>query len=298
MAVLFVCPVCKSALLMETSERSCSDCGRVFLYSEGYPVMLPDPKDGQKQAVTRMFEAINQSLEEKGLSRFSTFINWGYAPLGDRNPLPRTVMANSLSLLDEIVDGIDMNGSTILETACGRGGNIRALCRKFKPEAIIGLDLTPSNIAFCQRSIRHQQSMFCVGDAERLPFADSTFDYVLNIEAADLYPNINLFFDESFRVLKPGGMLLFAEDLPLEKYEESEIYVREKGFEIRRNRDITRNVIHACELSISTRLRLLNETSCDDEDVYASMAAPGTRLMEEMKNGTRQYRIVQLVKPV
>jgi len=298
MAVRFVCPMCQSPLFIDTSGWRCSDCGRIFPHSAGYPVLLPEPDDLRKQAVTRMFEAINQSLEEKGISRFSTFINWGYASIEDKNPLPRTVMANSLNLLDEIVDGIDMNGSTVLETACGRGGNIRALCKKFKPEAIIGLDLTPSNIAFCQRSNTHQSSMFCVGDAERLPFADASYDYVLNIEAADLFPNINRFFDEAFRVLKPGGMLLLADDLPTEKHEESESYVREMGFEIRLNRDVTRNVIHACESSISTRLRLLQETSCENEDAYASMAAPGTRLMEEMKNGTRQYRIIQFVKPV
>ena len=44
---------------------------------------------------------------------------------------------------------------------------------------------------------------FQVGDAERLPFGDGTFDVVLNVESSHCYGRFDLFLGEVRRVLRP-----------------------------------------------------------------------------------------------
>ena len=77
----------------------------------------------------------------------------------------------------------------MIDIGCGRGGNIAALSKYFKPLSIVGLDICPANIADCNAKSRGGESFYLVGDAENIPFADESFDVVLNIESAHAYPN-------------------------------------------------------------------------------------------------------------
>jgi ubiquinone/menaquinone biosynthesis C-methylase UbiE len=49
-----------------------------------------------------------------------------------------------------------------------------------------------------------------VADAEHLPFADESFDLVLGHAVLHHLPDLDQAFSEFFRVLKPGGIVLFA----------------------------------------------------------------------------------------
>lgn len=49
-----------------------------------------------------------------------------------------------------------------------------------------------------------------VADAEQLPFPDASFDLVMGHAVLHHLPNLDRAFDEFFRVLKPGGMIMFA----------------------------------------------------------------------------------------
>jgi SAM-dependent methyltransferase len=52
---------------------------------------------------------------------------------------------------------------------------------------------------------------FVHGDAENLPFPDESFDAVINVEAAHLYPHFSQFLAEVARVLRPGGHFLYTD---------------------------------------------------------------------------------------
>jgi ubiquinone/menaquinone biosynthesis C-methylase UbiE len=54
---------------------------------------------------------------------------------------------------------------------------------------------------------------FVHGDAQSLPFADESFDVVINIEASHGYPDFPRFLAEVARVLRPGGRFLYADVL-------------------------------------------------------------------------------------
>ncbi|AIQ12906.1 class I SAM-dependent methyltransferase [Paenibacillus durus] len=304
----WACPRCKLTLKKKAASFDCTSCGASYpLQGGSIPHLLlesnaqePVEHKVQKVAVKEMFTSFNQALEENGVSRFSTFINWGYAESSDENggasSLPRGVNHQSLRLLQEILNGVDVQGKDVLEIACGRGGNVRALCKSYGPRTVAGLDLTEANIAFCAASNRYEQATFCVGDAEELPIPDACCDIVLNIESSDLYPRINRFYDEVFRVLKAGGVFVYADDLDANKFEEGERYLLELGFEVSLSRDISEHVLLASDLARGSRLAALGDTLGKESAVWETMGVPGTPIYDDMRAGKRRYKILHLAK--
>lgn len=102
-------------------------------------------------------------------------------------------------------------GKRVLEVSCGHGGGASYLTRTLQPEAYIGLDLNPKGVRFCQSRYHVPGLSFVQGDAGRLPFADQSFDAVINVEASHCYPDFPRFLAEVARVLKPGGHFLYAD---------------------------------------------------------------------------------------
>jgi ubiquinone/menaquinone biosynthesis C-methylase UbiE len=52
---------------------------------------------------------------------------------------------------------------------------------------------------------------FLEADAERLPFADASFDVVISNGVIDLIPDKDAVFSELYRVLRPGGRIQVAD---------------------------------------------------------------------------------------
>ena len=86
---------------------------------------------------------------------------------------------------------------------------------------------------------------FCVGDSEKIPFKDESFDILLNVESSHCYGNIPLFLAEVKRVLKPGGFFLWA-DFRLTK-EMSILFncFLDSGLVKIREKDITNFIVNA-----------------------------------------------------
>ncbi|MDT3426266.1 SAM-dependent methyltransferase [Paenibacillus forsythiae] len=304
----WACPQCKQLLEKRESSFHCTSCGASYPVQGGsIPYLLPESsaqetleEKARKAAVKEMFTSFNRALEDNGVSRFSTFINWGYAESGDENGgagnLPRGVNHQSLRLLKEIMHGVEVQGKDVLEIACGRGGNIRALCKSYGPRSVAGLDLTEANIAFCLANNRYAQASYCVGDAEELPLPDASCDIVLNIESSDLYPRIIRFYDEVFRVLKAGGVFVYADDLDALKFEEGERYLLQLGFEVLLSRDISEQVLLASDLARGSRLAALGSTLGKEDAVWETMGVPGTSIYDDMRAGKRRYKILHLAK--
>jgi SAM-dependent methyltransferase len=106
---------------------------------------------------------------------------------------------------------VDIRGLDVLEVGCGRGGGAAFVFERHQPASLVGLDLSESEIAHCRRRYARPGLRFVAGDAERLPFPDASFDVVVNVESSHSYPNMSRFLEEVARVLRPGGVLLFAD---------------------------------------------------------------------------------------
>ena len=116
-----------------------------------------------------------------------------------------------IQLYHHVATQVELRGINVLEVSCGHGGGASYLTRTLQPAGYTGLDLNPTGIRFCRQ--RHQVGglTFVQGDAEKLPFADNSFDAVVNVEASHCYPDFPRFLAEVARVLRPGGHLLYAD---------------------------------------------------------------------------------------
>jgi len=192
------------------------------------------------------------------------FMNLGYAdPNGTEELELQTVDEKNryfIQLYHHIAGAIDLRGLNVVEVGSGRGGGASYITRYLEPNSMIGVDLAANAIDFCKQHYAVIKRLsFVRGDAEALEFADNSVDVIVNVESSNCYPNIEDFFQEVVRVLKPGGYFLYTD---LRRKEEIEMWreqLRKAGLQLVKEEDITANVINALELSNGYKTRLINK---------------------------------------
>jgi len=142
------------------------------------------------------------------------FLNWGY----DEDPPMALPLAESdepnrysIQLYHRVATQVDLTDKRVLEISCGHGGGASYVMRTQHPAAYTGLDLNPVGLDFCRKKHQLPGLEFVHGSAEKLPFADQSFDAVINIEASHCYAHFPQFLTEVARVLRPGGHFLYAD---------------------------------------------------------------------------------------
>ena len=104
----------------------------------------------------------------------------------------------------------DLRGKEVLDYGCGHGMASVVLARR--GGCVTGFDLSPGYIAEAkERAAANRVSVdFLQADAERLPFADRSFDAVWG-SAILHHLDLDRAGRELFRVLRPGGVAVFCE---------------------------------------------------------------------------------------
>lgn len=99
-----------------------------------------------------------------------------------------------------------------LEIGAGTGYFSLHLLQAGVVEHATATDISPGMITVLERNadMLGLQVEALVADAEQLPFDDASFDLVLGHAVLHHIPDLNQAFAEIFRVLRPGGVLLFA----------------------------------------------------------------------------------------
>jgi ubiquinone/menaquinone biosynthesis C-methylase UbiE len=105
-------------------------------------------------------------------------------------------------------------GSLVLDVACGNGNAALAAARRFC--TVRGIDYVPALLTgAAQRAAAERlDATFTEADAEHLPFADGTFDYVLSTFGVMFAPDQPQAARELARVTKPGGRIAVASWTP------------------------------------------------------------------------------------
>ena len=79
---------------------------------------------------------------------------------------------------------------------------------------VTGIDMTPEMLGKARAAAADMGATnveFVEAEAERLPFADASFDVVISNGVIDLIPDKDAVFAEIFRVLAPGGWIQIAD---------------------------------------------------------------------------------------
>ncbi len=98
----------------------------------------------------------------------------------------------------------------LLDCGCGTAPIISLLKEKYPDKHYTGIDLTPKMIEVAKAKGMEGVNLV-VGDCEKLPFADNSFDVVICCQSFHHYPNVQDFFDSVCRVLRPGGRLVLRD---------------------------------------------------------------------------------------
>jgi ubiquinone/menaquinone biosynthesis C-methylase UbiE len=123
------------------------------------------------------------------------------------------VVARALALLTPLMPSNQQRYPRILDVGCGFGLSFAQLAEKFKPDLIVAVDADPGLMtragnaaAQCACKVELHSA-----DAAKMPFANESFDLIFCHQTFHHIVEQEAAMAEFQRVLKPGGVLLFAE---------------------------------------------------------------------------------------
>jgi len=142
--------------------------------------------------------------------------------------------------------------SAILDIGCGRGQSLQLLDEYFSPDTINGIEIDESLL---NDALKRAKACRCTvnlitGNAEMMPYPDQSFDMVFCHQSFHHIVQHEKAMQEFYRVLKPDGILLFAESCkkfihslsiqllfrhPMDEQKTAEEYIgliRQTGFQV------------------------------------------------------------------
>lgn len=149
---------------------------------------------GKKQQVTEMFDKVSSNYDF--LNRVLTFgidISW-------RKKVVALVQSG--------------NAKKVLDIATGTGDLVIMMAQK-GIEEVVGLDISPGMLEIGKQKVRDKNLEkivdMVIGDSEKLPFEEDTFDAITVAFGVRNFENLELGLKEIHRVLKPGGTFTVLE---------------------------------------------------------------------------------------
>jgi SAM-dependent methyltransferase len=247
-----------------------------------------------KAKVQEFYDGLSRRLGHSRLGDTAVFFNLGYVSRGEGDEARADATDDrlnpvSIRLVRELVGETDIRACRVLDVGCGRGGAAALLADRYCAD-VTGVDLAAEAIAFCQHRYRQPNIRFMVGDAESLPVESSALDVVTNIESSHVYPNAGNFLAEVRRVLKPGGTFFYTDILPVPHWAQARTTFEALGLVPFSDRDITPNVLAACDAVAARRARAFGGRSAQVDNF---LAVPGSDVYERMRSHAWEYRIMR-----
>ncbi len=179
--------------------------------------------DGIRQKYVRV------SLSPQGLFKFPT----GRAGLEALNydpnvvhSLPEDAVASYCGVGNPFTLGPIHQGEAVLDIGCGAGVDAMVAAMMVGPAGrAAGVEMVPEMLARAKEN--HQMTdlknvTFVEGSAEKLPFPDESFEIVISNGVFNLVIDKARALEEAFRVLRPCGRLMIADQVLADEIQKDE----------------------------------------------------------------------------
>ena len=137
---------------------------------------------------------------------------------------------------DDFISKLDIgSGDTLLDIACGSGGPTLRIVAKTGSN-VVGIDIHEQGIEAARKQAQDLgltgQAKFEVVDGSKsLQFEEASFSGLTCVDAVNHLPGREVVFSEWYRVLEPGGRLVFTDPITITgPLTNEEIRIRSIGF--------------------------------------------------------------------
>jgi len=231
------------------------------------------------------------------------FLNYGYEedppmalPLAARDEPDRY----PIQLYHRTATQVDLVGKNVLEVSCGHGGGASYLTRTMRPASYTAVDLNPAGINFCRQRHTVRGLHFLRGNAEQLPFADESFDAVINVEASHCYAQCARFFEEVARLLCSGGRFVYTDLRSSERVADWEAAIADAPLRLTSreviNDQVVRGLGHNSQRLLGQFGRRLPSIGFLHGIARDFVGGPGSRSYDDLVSGHLTYQLFCFTK--
>lgn len=137
----------------------------------------------------------------------------GFYNVGDWSRMPSTLGEACHAMVNRHVDQVDkqLNPKRILDVACGLGKTSSVIAQHFPDAKLTGINISENQIQYAKE--HYNEVDFIVMDATNMQFPSGHFDLLISIEAVFHFDSRTDFIEEAYRILRPGGQLVFTDIL-------------------------------------------------------------------------------------
>ena len=171
-------------------------------------------------------------------------------------------------------------GGVIVDAGNGLGVQDRLIAELVRPRRLVAVNITEWQLAAGRRRLAAVGAAPVVGDAARLPIADGAADGIISVEAAFHFSSRRAFFEQCYRVLRPGGVVTMS-DIATRRWPRTpgELVsglTQLRVFGLRRTAAMTAAQIAAA--AAAAGLVEVEVTSCGDRVIGPALRLAATRL--------------------
>ena len=211
----------------------------------------------------------------------------------------------------------------IVEMGCGTGAGAHQVCKNVLPKCTYeAVDMQAAAIQTCQRKFVPELNGRLVAtcsDATQLSIKDGVADFIAVNEThvteltGVVTDEDKRFFRTAYRLMKPGGFLVWGNAIPDPTWQPCFDFLESIGMKVVENRDVTKEAVKArdddkaridiyvdqcIETFFGFRIPYLgNKKRLEAEFALKNFSRnPGTKLYENMVDGTDSYKVVAVQK--
>ncbi|MFJ7951028.1 putative RNA methyltransferase [Lysinibacillus sp. NPDC096418] len=187
---LFACPICTAQMqVREQGSLMCTVNHSFDVAKQGYVNMMTHAATSKYSK--ELFES-RKAIIESGL----------------------------YDLLEEKIADKIAGAKTVLDTGCGEGSHLARIMMQLEGAIGVGIDIAKEGILTAAR--HYGEQIWCVGDLAKSPYAEASFDAILNILSPANYGEFKRLLTPSGCVVKIVPQSGYLQELRAQLYADSE----------------------------------------------------------------------------